>query len=185
MTRRITAAALTAAALALALTGCQSTAGGSSSSTGGSSGGSSSGGTSGGSGGADAPTSAPGGHVGLRDYTCELKFEPLPSGINVGGSIKATVFVKCPTHKPVEHHITVILERDQNGHWLPKQERTWDGIPGDPMDIRIVTTSCVPGSWRVRTETWGVAESGKAFASSTSPIEDVSQPREVKPSDCD
>lgn len=183
MTRRTTTAALTAAALALALSGCQSsTAGGSSSSSGGSS---ATGGTSGGSGGADAPTSAPGGHAGLADYTCEAAFQPPPTGISVGGSLKATVWNKCPSHRPIEHHITVILEREFNGDWLPRAERTWDDIPNADLSIRLVTTSCVPGSWRVHVETWGVAESGKPFASSTTPLEFVSKSREVKPSDCD
>lgn len=180
MIPRRTAAALVAAALALVLAGCQSTAGGSSSSGGSSA----TGGTGGGNGGGGAPTSAPGGHAGLADYTCEAKFVPAPSGIAVGGSLKATVWNRCPSHPPIEHHITVILERDQNGHWLPKMERTWDDIPSADLSIRLVTTSCVPGSWRVRVETWGVAESGKPFASSTSPLEHVSQPKEVKPSDC-
>jgi hypothetical protein len=171
--RRLTAAAV----LTLTLTACVAPSGGTSS-------GGHSGTSAGSIGGADAPSSGPSGQAGLRDYTCELKFQPPPSGIGTGASIKGTVFVKCPDHKPVDHHVTLILERDLNGNWIPKQERTWDGVPQDPMSIHLLTTSCVPGSWRVHVEVWGIAANGKSFASSTSPLEFVSTPKEVHPSDC-
>lgn len=171
-----------AAILALTLAGCQP-ADNSSGSSGGSSGGNT-GGTSGGHGGADAPTSGPSGAVGNRDYTCEGSFQPTPTGLSAGASIKGSLWVKCPDYQPLDHHVALILEKDLNGTWLPKGERSWDGVPDKPMSIYLLSVPCVPGRWRIHAEIWGTSASGKIFATSTTPLDRYSQPKDVSASDC-
>lgn len=175
MIRRLAPFVALAAALTLVLGGCGGgQAGGSSSSTGGSTGGSSS---SGGS----STGGTTGGQIGDggRDNTCEAALNPLDTGILVGASIKATVLTKCAT-PPQSHLLDVKLQRDVNGRWISQNERSWNDIPGPVAIIpRLVTASCVPGSWRVVVHIEGASASGKPFV-----IDHTGSIKEVQAHDC-
>lgn len=201
MRRRIAAAA-TAMLLALMLTACSSSASGSGNSSGsggsGSSSGGSSGGNSGGSvggvqlssssnekGGTVSGGGTTGGAVGdMRDYSCEMRFQPVDSGIIKGASIKATVQVRCAA-PPQRHHMEVHLQRRVSGNWSDQGLNYYDDIPDNSAfpKPRITSAPCVPGSWRVLVEVYGAAASGKGFGI-PNPVQHVGSTVEISPHDC-
>ena len=177
----------TAAVLALSLTACGSVSGSSSGGSGGGSGGAGGnvetssthqaaniGGAAGG-----APHSSDSGAVGKGKQDCFATFQPLENrtGIDLGASIKGTLWVKCIV-TPTEHTLNLELQRKVNGSWSTAMAKSSSALP-PPMYIPVlVTVPCIPGDWRLH---WSVTGNvnGDYFAGSA-----TGEVRHVEAKDC-
>lgn len=172
--------ALVAALIALSASGCgaistgygKSTTGnvGQTGGTGGGTGGSTGGGTTGNVGQSPA---------GGSDNQCVGEFNPLPSGIAPGASVKASLLTRCST-PPKQHHLTMYLQRWVNGEWQDQNSKTIDRIPG-PQDIipNLVTAPCVPGKWQLVISIDGISGDGIPWH-----VDETSATREISPNEC-
>jgi hypothetical protein len=154
---------------------CGMPSGATTSTSGGSGGSGSGGGTSGGSGGGVGGQSAPPNEGG---NTCFGKFNPAPSGIIPGASVKGTLMTVC-TVAPQKHQLNMQLQRNLSGNWSDTNTKVIDRIPGPVALPNLITAPCVPGKWRLVISIDGISATGIPWH-----VDQTGAEVEIHPNDC-